>query len=74
MTFLEQLRANNDPNSEARRTFRNMAAPKLTKSAVATEQVIRSTTDHLGQQVSHIVDENGENWEVIKGWIWDVQS
>ena len=73
MTFLEQLRANNDPNSEARRTFRNMAAPKLTKS-VATEQVISSTMDNLGQQVSHIVDENGENWEVIKGWSWDVQS
>ena len=69
-SFLDQIRANNDPNSELRRKFRNEVAPKLEQSK-KEDKVISSHQDSIGQTVEQVVDQQGENWGVIKNWSWN---
>ena len=48
MTFLEQIQANNDPNSEARRKFREMVAPKLEIQSKTPKAVTLTDQDEDG--------------------------
>ena len=66
MTFLEQIRANNDPNSpervKARELLANMEAHK-----VPFAKETRTVIGHNGLgNVEAIIDENGENWMGFK--------
>ena len=61
MTFLEQIQANNDPNSPARIAARAALAKMEKATPKNTERVEIIGHNGLGD-VQAIVDEDGENW------------
>ena len=66
MTFLEQIRANNDPNSPDRIKARELLQDMETSENVTVEEVRDScgnlVRDGYGRPVKTVTDENGETW------------
>ena len=71
MTFLEQIQANNNPNSPDRIAARKALASMETP--VTTERIVSVSTNDDGVTTTGIIDDNGEQWAVITGWSWTVK-
>ena len=72
MTFLEQIQANNNPNSPARITARKALASM--EAPVVSERITSVSTNDDGVTTTGIIDANGEEWAVITGWSWKVKD
>ena len=68
MTFLEQIQANNDPNSPDRIKARKLLAKMETPKVEETVTVIGQDADR--NDIKKIVDSNGETWvEFHASWL-----